>query len=448
VIDRGHLKAIIWALAGRGTTITAGLAVTILAARLLGQASYGHFLICLTLITVAGATCPLGVNATAVRNLTAVTGAERRRESLSMAATIIAAAVIGSIAWLLLALGPGREAIYRLVGAGTDLLLVTAVALSAAGFGLQLTLSEILRAAGRIGAASFSGGALYGLAFAIALACVAVGAGGAKLDQVLVIQASIMACAVAACLPLVAKALGGFPRDVAWRRLPGLVWESLPGGLLYPAFNLMVQMDLLALSFFRPAELAVYGAANRLVLLLTVPGVVLEAALAQPYARHLHAGNRAMLQSLVSEAASIATLGAIPIVVVYVFAGGWLTAHLFGPEFAASGQFLAILSFGFLAAALVGPGMLLLILGGRQRLALAVLCGCMIPYAALLGLAARYSGAHAVALTVVAGVWGIFLALAFTVRKCLGIWIFATPSAAWGLLKRSAGVVGRRIIRA
>ena len=228
---------------------------------------------------------------------------ERRREALSMAATIIAAAVIGSIAWLVLALGPGREAIYRLVGAGADLLLVTAVALSAAGFGLQLTLSEILRAAGRIGAASFSGGALYGLAFAIALACIAVGAGGAGLDQVLVIQASIMACAVAACLPLVAKALGGFPRDVAWRRLPRLVWESLPGGLLYPAFNLLVQMDLLALSYFRPAEVAVYGAANRLVLLLTVPGVVLEAALAQPYARHLHAGNRAMLQSLVSEAA-------------------------------------------------------------------------------------------------------------------------------------------------
>ncbi len=447
-MDRGHLKAITWSLAGRGASIAAGLSVSILAARLLGQTSYGHFLICLTVITVAGSTCPLGVNATAVRNLTAVMGGERRREILSIAATIIAAAVIGSIAWLLVALGPGREAIYRLVGSGADLLLVSAIALSAAGFGLQLTLSEILRAAGRIGAASFSGGALYGLAFAIVLACLAAGAGSAGLDQILVIQASIMASAVAVALPLVAKALGGFPREVAWKRLPRLVWESLPGGLLYPAFNLMVQMDLLALSFFRPAELAVYGAANRLVLLLTVPGAVLEAALAQPYARHLHADNHAMLQSLVSEAASIATLGAIPIVVVYVFAGGWLTAHLFGPEFAASGQFLAIISFGFLAAAFVGPGMLLLILGGRQRLALAVLCGSMIPYAALLGLAARYGGAHAVAFTVVAGLWGIFLALAYSVHKCLGIWIFATPSAAWRLLKRGVGFFGRRALRA
>ena len=113
-----------------------------------------------------------------------------------------------------------------------------------------------------------------------------------------------MACAAVACLPLVAKALGGFPQEVAWRRLPRLVWESLPGGLLYPAFNLMVQMDLLALSYFRPAELAVYGAANRLVLLLTVPGVVLEAALAQPYARYIHAGNRPMLQSLAQGGAS------------------------------------------------------------------------------------------------------------------------------------------------
>lgn len=448
MIDRGHLKSILWALAGRGTSIAAGLSVSILAARLLGQASYGHFLICLTLITVAGSTCPLGVNATAVRNLTAVMAGESRRETLSMAATIIAAATIGSLALFVLVLGPGRNAVYRIVGSGPDLLLAGAVTLSAAGFGLQLTLSEILRAAGRIGAASFSAGALYGLALAIVLACFAARAGSAGLDQILVIQASIMAIGVAVALPLVAKALGGFPREVAWRRLPRLVWESLPGGLLYPAFNLMVQMDLLALSYFRPAELAIYGAANRLVLLLTVPGVVLEAALAQFYARHIHAGNRAMLQSLVSEAASIATLGAIPIVVVYVFAGGWLTAHLFGPEFAASGQFLAIISFGYLAAALIGPGMLLLILGGRQRLALAVLCGCMIPYAVLLGLAARYGGAQVVALSVVAGVWGIFLALAFTVRKCLGIWIFATPSAAWHLLKRSAAIFGWRISRA
>jgi O-antigen/teichoic acid export membrane protein len=447
-MDRGHLKAIIWALAGRGTSIAAGLAVNILAARLLDQTSYGRFLVCLTLITVAGATCPLGANATAVRNLTAVMAGDSRRETLSMAATIIAAAAIGSLALFVLALGPGRTAVYRIVGSGPDLLLAGAVTLSAAGFGLQLTLSEIIRAAGRIGAASFSAGALYGLAFAIVLACFAAGAGSAGLDQVLVIQASIMTCAVAACLPLVVNALGGFPREVAWSRLPRLVWESLPGGLLYPVFNLMVQMDLLALSYFRPAELATYGAANRLVLLLTVPGVVLEAALAQPYARYIHAGNRAMLQSLVREAATIATFGAIPIVIIYVFAGGWLTASLFGPAFAPSGQFLAILACGYVGAALTGPGMLLLILGGRQRLALAVLCGCMIPYAVLLSLAAHYGGAQAVALSVVAGVWGIFLTLAFTVRKCLGIWIFATPSAAWRLLKRSAAIFGWGISRA
>ena len=448
MIDRGHLKSILWALAGRGTSIAAGLSISVLAARLLGPASYGHFLICLTLITVAGSTCPLGVNATAVRNLTAVMDGDRRRESLSMAATIIAAAVIGSIAWLLIALGPGREAIYRLVGAGTDLLLVTAIALSAVGLGLQFTLAEILRAAGRIAAASFSAGALYGLALAIVLACLAVGPGSAGLDRILVIQAAIMACAAAACLPLVVNALGGVPRDVAWRRLPRLVWDSLPGGLLYPAFNLLVQIDLLALSYFRPTELAVYGAANRLVLLLTVPGVVLEAALAQPYARHLHAGNRAMLQSLAREAASIATFAAIPIVAVYVFAGGWLTAHLFGPAFAAAGGYLAILSFGFFAPAFIGPCMLLLILGGRQRLALAVLGGCMIAYSALVLAAARYGGAQAVAISVAAGIWGIYLALAITVRNCLGIWIFATPSAAWALVKRGGGIFTRHIMRA
>ena len=91
--------------------------------------------------------------------------------------------------------------------------------------------------------------------------------------------------------------------------------------------------------------------------------------------------------------------------------------------------------------------MLLLILGGRQRLALAVLCGSMVPYAALLGLAARYGGAHAVAFSVVAGVWGIFLALAIAVRKCLGIWIFATPSAAWRLLRRRRRLRAARFAR-
>ncbi len=438
VLDFRNLGSIGWSLAGRGAMIVAGFLINVLLAHVLDMREFGEAVLCSAVVSAVGLLCPLGANNMSVRNLTRAIRAGYREQVWPTVLALLAAAVLGGAVFAIVAIGPGAGFMYRLISGGQAApLLLLATILWTAGFGLQLTLAEILRAAGRIRAASFAGGTVSNLAFVGMLGVMWYAGSSMPVDRILLYQTVIVAVSILAFLPSLKSAYAGYPFRARLDGLSRLIWEALPAALVVVLYMLIVQTDVFALGLFRPDDVAMYGAASRLVLVLTVPGVVLEGALMPTFAAQIFSGARADLQRLAQETASIAVLGAIPILVIFVFGGGWLTAAMYGPSYAESGILLAILACGYVAAAVSGPALVLLVLGGRQRLALAVLCVCAIPFAGAVTLVARFGSRELVAMTVMAGIWGIFLALVLTVRFSLGVWTFATPAAMHSALRHA-----------
>jgi O-antigen/teichoic acid export membrane protein len=441
VLELRNFAPIAWSLVGRAAMIGAMVAINGLMARLLDREGFGQFLLCLSVISVAGLVGPLGVNALAVRRLTIAMQSVGGSEVWPVIAAIFAAALIGGCALVLAMIGPGAGLIYQIISAGRPApLVLLSTALWSVGYGLQLTLAEVLRAAGRIRAASFAGGTVSNLVLAAMLGLLWLAGRSWPLEWILACQAAIVALSLLAFVPTLFGAYAGRPSGMHLGRVPELVWAALPAALLIVFYNLIVQADVFALGRFRPGDVGIYGAANRLVLLLTVPGVVLEGALTPAFASRLVSGERRDLERLAQETACVAFLGALPILCLYVLGGRWLTATIFGSGYAESGGLLAILACGYMAASISGPALVLLILSGRQRLVLAVFSACMIPYLAAVTFAARFGGREIVAVTVMAGIWEIFLALVLTARGSLGVWTFATPAAMAGALR---GAIGR-----
>jgi len=431
------MRDLAWSLAGRVSMITSMFLINVILARLLSKDDFGRFLLCFSVISVAGLLCPLGLNNMAVRAVATEMHAGRRDQVLPTIITILGITLVGGLILAMLMTGPGAGFMYRLISAGhpaPELLVGTA--LWTIGYGIQLSLAEVLRAAGRIRPASFAGGAASHLGFVGLLVVLWATSHPIVLEQVLLAEAGIVAITLLLFLRPLALAYRGYPWRWSSRRMIDLVLEALPAALLPVIGLLMTQMDVLALGLFRPSIVGVYGAASRLVLMLTVPGVVLEGALAPRLAILVITNKRQDLQNMCRAMASTATLAACVMLALFLIGGAQLTAGIFGAGYRPSARFLNILAFGYVASPLCGSALLLFILAGRQRIALALLATCATIFAGCLLLAARFGSGEAVAITAACGLWGTLLILSLAARQVLGVWTIATPSSVAAALRQ------------
>ena len=136
----------------------------------------------------------------------------------------------------------------------------------------------------------------------------------------------------------------------------------LSGGLVINSQTGVVLLGILD----TPASAGVYSVAQRGALLVSFPLIALNAALA-PTAARLWAGGRVDdLQRLVRSSTRGVVLAALPIALLFIFAGGWLLEAVYGGEFGAGSDALAILCLGQLANAATGAVATLLIMTGNQ----------------------------------------------------------------------------------
>jgi O-antigen/teichoic acid export membrane protein len=120
-------------------------------------------------------------------------------------------------------------------------------------------------------------------------------------------------------------------------------------------------------AFASVSEVAYYGAAARLVLLLTVPWMVANAVI-QPIIAELWTKDQfKKLEKLLQTVANITfVLGIIP-TLIFVFWGSHIMGHLFGEYYRNGSMVLCILSIGQIANLAACPSGVMLIMGGKQK---------------------------------------------------------------------------------
>jgi O-antigen/teichoic acid export membrane protein len=190
---------------------------------------------------------------------------------------------------------------------------------------------------------------------------------------------------------------------------------------------LLAGADLWILGIFRPAEeVAIYGVASRMALLVGLPLLVVNATLAPAIAELFSRGERARLQAALRAAATLSTIVSIAMLSAFALLGRPLLEIAFGPAYAGSFVILVVLGAGQLVNVACGSCTLALTMTGHQRdvLLLATLAAAL-TFAALFLVAPAF-GAPGVAAVIAISLALYNVSLALAARRRLGLTTWAT----------------------
>jgi O-antigen/teichoic acid export membrane protein len=217
------------------------------------------------------------------------------------------------------------------------------------------------------------------------------------------LDALIAACAAFWLVVLAQVALLGrrLRHDVApgTRRYEVAVWlkTSLPIFLVDSFFILLTYVDILVLqAFVGPAEVAVYYAATKTLVLISFVYFAVSAASAHRFSQYHVAGETEKLERFVADTIRWTFWPSLALAVGLLVVGKPLLS-LFGPGFAEGYPLIFVMVIGLVARASIGPSERLLNMVGQQRACAfiyacafatnLVLCLLLIPRFGLLGAA-------------------------------------------------------------
>lgn len=435
-----------WALGGTAATLAAGLVVNLLAARLLVPAAFGTFVLVLSLAQVLGVVSELGLPPVVGRELArsrAARGAEHgdpergARWFRAAAGVVTAAGVgVGLVAWAGIGLA-GRVVFPDVAGLTGVAWLLGALVLARA---YERLFPEAYRGLHDIRSATVFGTAWTQVLAGSVFVVVWLAAGAADLWLLLAVYgaAGLLGGAIAwwrlrRAIPAVTAAPGTV------RRMVGESWPVLGHRVLHTVIQVA---DLWIVGAVVGGEAtARYGAALRVVALVSVPLLIVNQVVPPLVATMTASGERQRLERTLRVTATLAGVPAVVVLVVLVAAGGPVLG-LFGAFYRDGAPLLAILAIGQFANVWGGSCGVTLVQGGQQRVLVgitAAAAGVLVGAGVVGGLAV---GAVGVAIAASLSVVVQNAAMVVACRRRLGIDPRVDPRAL-GLLRREAAAVLR-----
>lgn len=246
------------------------------------------------------------------------------------------------------------------------------------------------------------------------------------------------AVALTAAATTVALAAGGV---LLWRRVARLRGQGAVGvgevaSISLPlvvtsiaSFTVGTGVDLWVVSNFSSAsDVALYGAASRLVFFVATPLIIITQVV-PPIIAELHArGEREQLERALRSVSTLAGIPAAFVLGAFIVAGGFIMALVYGPYYRHGATVLVILSCARLVAVCTGSSGATLMMTGHQRtlMLLTMATGAFSLTTEIL-LAPRYGITGVAAATCAAQIMQNALQLTF-VRLRVGIWTHARLS--------------------
>ena len=423
-----------WVLFGRVAALSGGLAAQVTLARLLTPEDLGRFFVWSSVVGAVSALASFGIGPVAMRHIAMHQHSGEGSHAHGFARGTVR---LGALC------GLGSSGLLFVAGAVfTPSLLLPALAAGwTALLAVKSVLADVLRGFRDIRAATIITDILGGWLGLLGLLALA-----ALLPPLTVANAVVglslgLMAAAAFGLSALRQHLAPLPTPAAappvqwWWRQSSSVWMNTG---LWLAFG---QMDLWILSLFRsPAEVAVYGLASRLSVVLNQPELVSRAVL-MPRIAPIHAeGKRDSLQRMVRSAAAASGAVALLGTLALALGGDRALSAIFGPTYRASLPLALILAGGQVAGSAAGLGATTLLMTGHQSL---VVRGSMAGFSCtlllLLVLVPIHGATGAATATALGMVFQNLLMLGLA-KRSLGIWTAASVRPAewrtvWRLLR-------------
>jgi O-antigen/teichoic acid export membrane protein len=386
----------------------------------------GDYFLAMTVASVGSILALMGLSGVALREVSSALGIGRLdRARSAIVATALLACVGGVVtAGLLISPvghllavdvlhSPRVEELMPLVAAWTVLLMASVLA------------TNIWRGLGNVRLAVVLSDFAPKAAFAVGVAALWLAARHVDVDAVLWLWIGVLGALLGLWTIVIARRVWSFPAGprMHHRALAGAGVAILVTGVMWQALD---QIDLVILANAAPRhDVALYGAAGRISMLLAVPLLMIEFVVAPLVGARNARGETAELELVLRRSATIALLPTLVGTVAVLAAGRWILAGLYGSYYGQAWPVLAVLAVGDLAFVVTGSCGLALWMTGSHRLTATVAAAFA---AATLGTA--FVAAHAFGMLGLAVVMGVGIAgqnvvLLLLARRRLGIWTHA-----------------------
>jgi O-antigen/teichoic acid export membrane protein len=423
-IRRRLLRGSSWVLLARVIGIPLGILTNGFLARLLTKTEFGAYLTSFTLVIVGSLIAQLGLDRAVVRLVSqslATERAGRARLTIRRTMRIGAPAAIAAGAVLML-LGPSfaRNVLDSdLVAAGIPLTAGWLVAYS-----IQSLIVESFRGLQDFRRATVYDTILVDIAMATTFGAMWVlGTRDVGLLTVLSIVGgitAIMTVVAGLSLRLRVKTIDG-EGTLERGEILQIAWPSMLTNVA--SYFLSTGIDVLILGAFRSqAQVAVYGAATRLVILVATPLWILRGVL-PPMISELHAQGRTKdLERTLRAGATLAGFPSLIVLVIFLLFGGPVMGIAFGHGYESGATVLGILAVGRMIAVWSGAsGVTLLMTGHQKPMMYITLCTGVAAVAGEILVAPHFGAVGVASVTVAAAIVQNFLQLAM-VRRHVHVW--------------------------
>jgi O-antigen/teichoic acid export membrane protein len=359
-----------WALLGKGLTYPVGFGLAMVLARLLSPGDLGGYFLAMSVVGLVAALSQLGLSRAMVKLVASALATNRplaARRALRVG--ILAVGLAGSVAATLLADGPGLWLTGLLQGGEQLQAALPWIALLAIAFAATEFSAEVLRGFHDLrGASLLADNLLQRLILLSLLTVVWVGTSPPRLDQVLLLALGAALAATAIGAMLIGRKIAALGHHGPSMRVREILRHGPPFLLLRLNFWLLAGAGVWVLGMFRPPEeVAVYGAANYLALLVLAPFTVVNAVLAPLVSELYSQGNMPMLDRVTRGAAAIGLLLTLPVTAALAGFGELVLSIVFGETYTQGRTILMALTLGRCIAIAFGSPAIALTMTDHQR---------------------------------------------------------------------------------
>jgi len=439
-LSRFLLQGAAWAFVAQMLALVGGFSSQVLLARLLSPEGLGIYFLTQSIVIVVANVGEFGLTRPLSRLISTDLGSGRSGHALrALRSAISIAAVSGVFVVVVFGIGGGD---WLATSVFDSPLMAGGIGLVTLWIGSRMILnigSGAIQGMHRVGLAAFLHGAL--IPTTLALVCAGLLWTGTSVDY----DSIIAICAVTT---IVGAGLAVF---VVWLPFAGvrpdgpprtrvLFASTLPifgAGILQVA---SVQADLWIIgSLLTSSDVALYGAAKRLTILIAFPLSIL-AFVVPPLISDLYArGERTRLERLVRASTTAASLPAVVAFVIFMLFGTEILTLAYGEIYAEGSVLLYILVAERIFFLMLGPGSLVLVMTGHERVVFRITMVSATVSLLALYFGGRFGGVQGVAIAYAfaSGATGFWYLIA--ARLHTGMWVHATPFA----LKPIAEVIQR-----
>lgn len=360
-----------WVLGGRALTAATGVLTAGLIARLISPGELGAYFLAVSISAMVSLLAQIGLQQSVVRLVAeslAINAPARAKQAVLL--TISCGAGGAAIFGLLLCFF--GDYLMRFIFPSAEIGgLMGLVALWMAVQALQSLLAEAFRGFQAIASATFFGGVLTSLLSLGIFSVFGAIEAHSNLTDVLLISicawTANVALAGAALLKMVSRTAVGSVCSIGGLRLGSTLYSALPLWVTTVALFVVTQTDLWVMGIFRPQqEVALYGAAMRLVALVSVPLMIIN-AVAPPMIAELYTqGKIQELERLLRRAAAWSGAPAFAALSVLFVFGSNILSLVYGAAYRDGGKLVALLSLGQLVNVWAGSSGITLMMTGHQ----------------------------------------------------------------------------------